>query len=153
MAVVPPTLAPVPARALRTASTVSSAAWLSGADFSVPSNSTSPFFTTGSPTVLIPGTAANAARTGSCRSAAAITTTGSPWPAGKCRPSTSSPATEGCSLVNESFWLSPLASSWTRPSAITPSAAAVPIQTTRGRRAIRAPIRAHMPVAVGSGVP
>jgi hypothetical protein len=101
----------------------------------------------------MPWTPARAARTWVSWSALATTVTGWPWPAAKCRASASSPVTEGCLVVKLSAVDRPLALSWSRPSAIAPSASAVPTQTARGRWAIRPPRRAQKPVAVGSAEP
>ena len=68
---------------------------------------------------------------------------GSPVPAGKCRASASSPAMDAGLSTNESRLASTPVSRLTRPSAMAPSANDVPIQTARGRRAMRCPIRAQ----------
>ncbi len=55
--------------------------------------------------------------------------------------------------VNVPAVLRPVAFSDTSPAVQAASASAVPIHTLRGRWAIQAPVRAHRPVRVGSGVP
>ena len=82
-----------------------------------------------------------------------MTWTGLPSPAGKWRASAASPVTASGSVRNESLDCRPLASSWVTPRAMTPSTTAVTIQTCRGRRAMRWPIRAHRPRSVGSAEP
>jgi hypothetical protein len=81
------------------------------------------------------------------------TTTGCPAPAGKCRASTRSPATESGVPRNESALDSPLAFRPVSPSAITPSTSAVVTQVSLGRTAMARPTRAQPPRAVGSGEP
>ena len=101
----------------------------------------------------MPGTARSAAA--SCAPEAALpnTSTGCPAPAGKCWSSTACPATESGWPRNDCAFVSPLAFSPGSPRAIAPRSTAVVIRTTRGRTAMRRPIRAQMPRVVGSAEP
>ena len=101
----------------------------------------------------MPGVPARAARSGAAALALPMTATGSPAPAGKCRASTCSPATDAglprndCAVVSGPI-LKPI-----RPSVAQASSTAVTLHTTRGRTAIRWPIRAQKPPWVGSAEP
>ena len=64
----------------------------------------------------------------------AMTRVGSPDPAGKCWPSTSSPITESGLPVNESVCERPRVFSWPANAMATPSSAVVTSQVDRGRR-------------------
>ncbi|CAM5569675.1 hypothetical protein SALBM135S_00442 [Streptomyces alboniger] len=100
-----------------------------------------------------PGVWRTARATAPLRARSETMTSGSPEPAGKYSASTCWPVTESGFSMNESALLSPSARSWNRPSESSARAAAVAPQTIRGRRAIRRPVRAHMPRSVGSGEP
>ena len=133
--------------------TVRYAASLSGAADIVPSKNALPLRSIGSLTDTMPGVAWNACCTVEACAAFEMTTTGALLPAGKCFASTVSPTTESGWPRNASLFVRPLALRSTEPMASTTSAAAVPTQTMRGRPAIRRPVRAHMPLAVGSADP
>src|SRR3954468_20809099 len=97
--------------------------------------------------------AASADRAPEADAASDTTTTGVPAPAAKCADETSSPMTESGWPRNAALFDSPLASSVNRPSAMTPSASAVPTHTMRGRLEILRPVCAQKPLAVGSTEP
>ena len=101
----------------------------------------------------MPGVALKAAATCAPCCSLLITTTGCPAPAGKCRSTTRWPTTESGVLRNPSAVVRPLDFSPRSPSAIAPRITTVVTQTTRGRRAIRSPVRAQNPRAVGSSDP
>ncbi len=161
-AVPPPTWASAAGTAWtasRTRSTVCFAASLSAGAVIVASKRTLPscdgFVPGGRPrdvgtTPRVPATASP-----TCRAWAWLLTTtrGSPLPAGKYFPDTSWPTIESGFPVNASALLMPSARSWIRPSEQTTRAAAVALQTIRGRRAIRRPARAHRPLSMRSGAP
>src|SRR6266540_3253727 len=156
IALPPPTLASAPGTACtaaRTRSTVAYAAAESAGSVRVPSTYARSPFTTGSVTSVTPSLPASAARTCAAACALPITTTGDPAPAGKCRASTCSPRTESTTLVNDCALVRPCAFRSVIPRASPPSTSAVTTQTTRGRRAMPPPTRAHRPVAVGSAEP
>jgi hypothetical protein len=104
-------------------------------------------------TAEIPAVPVSAARSCCAASALPTTWTGSPAPAAKWRASTCSPVTASGLLRKASLFCRPLAFSPVSPNAIAASTTAVTTQVSRGRRAMRAPIRAHSPRSVGSADP
>ena len=109
--------------------------------------------TTGAVTAVTPGVWDTAAWSSAAASALPMTWTGLPSPAGKWRARTASPVTASGSVRKLSLLCRPLASSWVTPRAMTPRTSAVTTQTSRGRTAMRWPIRAHRPCSVGSAEP
>src|SRR5256884_7171632 len=102
----------------------------------------------------MPGVPARAARTPAAAPDRLTITTGwLPEVTGKCVASTASPTTESGVVRKDSLSVNPVASNRNTPSATVPSASDVTSQTARGRRAMTAPARAHIPVALGSTEP
>src|SRR5580658_9896545 len=152
-AVLPPTIACAPGTActaVRTSPIVRNAAWLSGGEVSVACSQAWPALLTGGVTAVIPGVARSAASSWAACGSLPATITGWPAPAGKFWSMTACPATEsGWCPAKASALVRPLAFKPVRPSAITPSTTAMPIQTVRGRTAMRRPALAQMPLGCG----
>ena len=104
-------------------------------------------------TAVTPAVPARVAWSWPAASALPTTWTGLPAPAGKWRASAASPVTASGLVRKESLDCRPLASTWVVPRASAPRTTAVTTQTSRGRGAMRWPIRAHRPCSVGSGEP
>ena len=97
--------------------------------------------------------AASAALTSPALPALAITSTGSPDPAGKCSATTFWAVIDGWVPRNDWATVSGPNLNPTRPRAPIASRSAVTIHTVRGRRPMARPTRDHTPRLVGSAEP
>jgi hypothetical protein len=114
---------------------------------------TRPSLITGGVTEATPCVAASTARTCPALPALAITSTGSPDPAGECSASTFWAVIDGGVPRNDWATVSGPNLNPTRPSAPAPSRMAVTIHTVRGRRPMAWPARDHTPRLVGPAEP
>ncbi len=155
-AVDPPTKASAPSTACtdsRSRSTVAMASSESAASDSVALMRTSPSAVPVISASATPRTPSVAASTSSAREASAITTAGEPEPPGKCRDSTSCPATDSTSFRKMSDSAVPLAFSCGTNAAPTSNTSDVTSHTARGRLSTRLAMRPQRPPDSGGAEP